>query len=52
MEFVLGIVDGGTVGVEDVVFGLDLEGLGEFLTGDSLLASPQNFTIGGVVWKR
>lgn len=30
--FVLGGVDSGTVGVEDVVFGFNGKGLGEFLT--------------------
>lgn len=37
--FVLGGVDSGAVGVEDVVFGLDGNGLREFLTG-FLSASP------------
>lgn len=31
--FVLGGVDSGAVGVEDVVFGFDGKGLGEFLAG-------------------
>ncbi len=35
----LGAVDGGTVGVEDVVLGFDSDGLGEFLTGVSSATS-------------
>lgn len=33
LVFVLGRVDGGAVGEEDVVFGFDGKSLGEFLTG-------------------
>lgn len=48
LVFGLGSVDGGPVGVKDVVLGLDLEGLGEFLTIFSLASQTSKTVEGGV----